>query len=394
MSFTEHKQDDTIFNDIDEGLEKGNTGFRIGWMMSGIIEPVSSVAMYSLVIWLLFLVSSSLTDKCDSSVYKLIIFALSNGNNDALERLRCSTERYNIVFKIFNFGRSSTNQHESRKDSKLLRMLTTELNLYGASNSTILLIIDGFDAIITSDENDIICQFLDACSNCRALLTSKMISKQENSSFELLFSEIRSVALIGFVPNILNVLHFVGSQDDKVLSYSSLYSDDSVIDFKTYEENRRSASTYCTINTLGLTFDVKRILFQNIDSASSEVMLSFHDSGDAYVSNYIGKAWSAENGYMQCGVSGLLRTSKNTWPSVTLALFITKPIPFVREFLATVEEFLKNAKKLYRTIEYDSSDTGLDEREARKTALLILVILSQATISYQLEKCVVSLLHY
>ncbi|VDO50192.1 unnamed protein product [Onchocerca flexuosa] len=223
--------------------------------------------MYSLVIWLLFLVSSSLTDKCDSSVYKLIIFALSNGNNDALERLRCSTERYNIVFKIFNFGRSSTNQHESRKDSKLLRMLTTELNLYGASNSTILLIIDGFDAIITSDENDIICQFLDACSNCRALLTSKMISKQENSSFELLFSEIRSVALIGFVPNILNVLHFVGSQDDKVLSYSSLYSDDSV-------------------NTLGLTFDVKRILFQNIDSASSEVMLSFHDSGDAYVSLY------------------------------------------------------------------------------------------------------------
>ncbi|KAM3719418.1 Multifunctional procollagen lysine hydroxylase and glycosyltransferase [Dirofilaria immitis] len=348
--------------------------------------------MYSLVMLLLFLVSASLTDKCDSSAYKLVIFALSNDYNDALERFRCSTKRYNIDFEIFDFGQSSNRHGNRREIGKLLRMLAGKLKIFGASNSTILLIIDGFDAIIASDENDIICLFLNACSNCRALLTPKATPNQD---------EILSIALMGFVPNVLNVLDFIGSQDGKTLSYNGLYSDDSM-------------------NTLGLTFDVKRILFQNIDGASSDIMLLFHDSGDAYVhnflrnthpsiilgsnkgsqllnylGNYIGKAWSVENGYQQCGSRSLLQTTNDTLPSITLALFINKPIPFVREFLAAInrmsypaskidlyvynsqkynekdiEEFLKNAKKLYRTVEYDSNDTELGEKEARKAALI------------------------
>ncbi|CAG9537198.1 unnamed protein product [Cercopithifilaria johnstoni] len=270
-------------------------------------------------------------------------------------------------------------------------MLAIELGTLRISNSTILLIIDGFDAIITSDESEIICQFLNTCNGCRALLTPKMVSEQHQA---------RSIALIGFVPNVLNVFDFIGSQDGKTLSYTSLYSGDSV-------------------NSLGLVFDTKGILFQNIDSASSEIMLSFHDSGDAYVhnfvrntrpsiilgsrkgsqllnhlGNYVGKAWSAEYGYRQCGTRNLLQTSENIWPSITLALFITKPIPFIREFLAAVsrisyptskidlyvynnqkynekevDEFLKTARKLYRTVQYDDSDTELGEREARKAAL-------------------------
>uniref|UniRef100_A0AAF5Q2B3 Uncharacterized protein n=1 Tax=Wuchereria bancrofti TaxID=6293 RepID=A0AAF5Q2B3_WUCBA len=30
------------------------------------------------------------------------------------------------------------------------------------------------------------------------------------------------------------------------------------------------------------------------------------------------------------------QTSENTWPSITLVLFITRPTPFIREFLVTV----------------------------------------------------------
>ncbi|KAL3994437.1 hypothetical protein ACH3XW_21730 [Acanthocheilonema viteae] len=338
------------------------------------------------------MVSSSSTDKCNSFVYKLATFTLINGNNDALERLKCSAEHYDIDFNILNLEQSSLNQHENGKNTgKLLQMLTKELGTLKISNSTILLIIHGFDAVITSNESDIICQFLDACSSCRVLLTPKIVSAER---------EVRSIALIGFVPNILNVFDFIQSQDGKALSYTNLYSDDSV-------------------NSLGLTFDTKGKLFQNIDSASSEIILSFHDNGDAYVhnfvrntrpsvilgtekgrkllnhlGNYIGKAWSAEYGYLQCGTSSLLQTSENTWPSVTLAIFITKPIPFIREFLATVsrisyptskidfyiynnqkynkkevDEFLKTVKKLYRKVQYDNSDTELGEREARKAAL-------------------------
>uniref|UniRef100_A0A1I7VBP6 procollagen-lysine 5-dioxygenase n=3 Tax=Loa loa TaxID=7209 RepID=A0A1I7VBP6_LOALO len=346
--------------------------------------------MYSLLVLLLLLVPSSLADKCDSSAYKLAAFALSTGSNDGLERLKCSAEHYNIDFKILDLGQNSIDHEDKEDTGKLLRMLTTELGVLRISNSTILLIIDGFNAIITSDESNIICQFLDACGNYRALLTPKTVSAQR---------EVRSVALIGFVPDILDVFDFIGSQDGNTLSYTSLYSNYSV-------------------DTLGLTFDVKGILFQNVDSANSEIMLLFDDSGYAYVNNfvqntrpsvilgstkgsqllnhlgnYVGKAWSAEDGYLQCSTTSL-KTSENTWPSVTLALFITKPIPFIREFLATVsrisyptskidiyfynnqkyneeeiEKFLQNAKKLYQTVEYDNSDTELGEREARKAAL-------------------------
>lgn len=72
--------------------------------------------------------------------------------------------------------------------------------------------------------------------------------------------EVQSVALIGFVRNILNVFDFIGSHDGKTLSYNILYSDNSV-------------------DTLELTFDIKGILFQNVDRISSEVMLLIDDSG-------------------------------------------------------------------------------------------------------------------
>lgn len=53
---------------------------------------------------------------------------------------------------------------------------------------------------------------------------------------------------------------FIGSHDGKTLSYNILYSDNSV-------------------DTLELTFDIKGILFQNVDRISSEVMLLIDDSG-------------------------------------------------------------------------------------------------------------------
>ncbi|EJW73638.1 hypothetical protein WUBG_15455 [Wuchereria bancrofti] len=123
--------------------------------------------MYSLLILLLPFVSLSLTDKCDSSAYKLATFALSNGNNNALERLKCSTEHYDIDFKIIVLG----------KRKSLIRR-----HCFSSSpkKGDIVCLIQErrFDAIVTSDESDIICQFLNACSNCRALLTSNTVSAQ------------------------------------------------------------------------------------------------------------------------------------------------------------------------------------------------------------------------
>uniref|UniRef100_A0A915PP06 procollagen-lysine 5-dioxygenase n=1 Tax=Setaria digitata TaxID=48799 RepID=A0A915PP06_9BILA len=309
--------------------------------------------MYSFVILLPLLVPFSLTDRCDSSVYKLAVFALNNSNNDALKRLKCSAEHYNIDFKVLDVQQGSASYRNVI--DKSLHMLAAELDTFKTLDSTILLIIDG---------------------------------------------EIQSVALIGFVPNILDVLDFIGSQDGKTLSYNNLYSGVSV-------------------DMLGLAYDIEELLFQNVDNGVSEVMLLFHDNGDAYIhnvprntypsvilgsnkgsqmlnylGNYVGKAWSAENGYRRCGTTSLLETSGNVWPSIALAVFITKPIPFIQEFLAAVsrlsyptsridfyiynnqkyseknvEEFLKSAKKLYRTVEYDNNYTELGEREARKAVL-------------------------
>lgn len=74
--------------------------------------------------------------------------------------------------------------------------------------------------ILLNKSNLLYCQFLN-------YIVPRMCKR--NGSFKLLFSEVRSIALIGFVPNVLNVFDFIGSQDGKTLSYSSLYSDDSVV---------------------------------------------------------------------------------------------------------------------------------------------------------------------
>lgn len=155
--------------------------------------------MHSSLVILLLLLRSSLTDKCDSSVYKLAMFALANDNDDALERLKCSAEHYNIDFKILNMDRVLSINMKMAKFvlsflvfrykinilftnivckllfsnfllfsfqfvviisffikirklhffllvqniGKILKMLAIELGTFRISNSTILLIIDG-----------------------------------------------------------------------------------------------------------------------------------------------------------------------------------------------------------------------------------------------------------
>uniref|UniRef100_A0AAF5RXD9 PLOD1-3-like GT domain-containing protein n=1 Tax=Wuchereria bancrofti TaxID=6293 RepID=A0AAF5RXD9_WUCBA len=175
--------------------------------------------MYSLLILLLPFVSLSLTDKCDSSAYKLATFALSNGNNNALERLKCSTEHYDIDFKIIVLGKSSFNHHGDEKAHRIFKLL------------------DG----------------------TTSLLDLMLLLRQMKAILFVSFSTPAAIVVHSLhQTRILNVFDFIGSHDGKTLSYNILYSDNSV-------------------DTLGLTFDVKGILFQNVDSASSEVMLSFDD---------------------------------------------------------------------------------------------------------------------
>ncbi|VDN41625.1 unnamed protein product [Gongylonema pulchrum] len=120
---------------------------------------------------------------------------------------------------------------------------------------------------------------------------------------------MHAAVIMGHASTVAEIVsHFASQVDENAAPYSRLYFDDKLK------------------SSLGVVYDTKRALFQNVDASAREIMLSFQDNGDAkvfnimhnsypsiiygsdegrlmlnYLGNYIGKAWSAESGCQRSG---------------------------------------------------------------------------------------------
>lgn len=172
---------------------------------------------------------------------------------------------------------------------------------------------------------------------------------------------------------------------------------------------------------LGITLDFTSKLFQNLNGAIEDVELSliphvsqaqnvayntypvlFHGNGASkdylnHLGNYLGKAWRVEDGCGPCKEEtfDLSGVDSENWPTVTLAIFIHKPTPFLTEFflrlsnlfypksrislfvhnkesfhVKDVVDFARNERDSYRKATVLQPGDGVTERNALNEALL------------------------
>ncbi|VDM48459.1 unnamed protein product [Toxocara canis] len=217
---------------------------------------------------------------------------------------------------------------------------------------------------------------------------------------------LNSGLFMGYAPEIWRIINEypVDDKDDDQLYYTNIYLDEKLR------------------NSLKISLDSMSYIFQNLNGVKDDIALEFDDNGDAhvtnvpynthpiiihgngpsklflnYLANYIGKTWSAQEGCLFCENDKLVNLKdidEKSWPSLTLAIFIAKPIPFIREFLNSVEkfaypfskidvylynnqkynekdvdEFVRRAGERFRSIHVDNVLADLNEREARSLAV-------------------------
>uniref|UniRef100_A0A915AZB8 procollagen-lysine 5-dioxygenase n=1 Tax=Parascaris univalens TaxID=6257 RepID=A0A915AZB8_PARUN len=340
----------------------------------------------------------------------LHVVTVASEHHDALERLQRSASAHEIRLNILRLDQSASSSHLGGGEE--LRILRDGLEMYKDRNDLILLYVDAKRAIINGREEEIVKKFMDSYGTSEIVFSSDNYCfpdeqlEQRYPTVEKGKRFLNSAAFIGYANKIWELLNSQSLENisDEQLFYTHLFLD----------EQLRSR--------LQMVLDSTSQIFHSVDVSKDEITLDFSDNGDAYITNvihkthpliihgdesnklmlnylgnYIGNAWSADFGCRDCSaqqISFLKDDAEQEWPKLTLAIVLAKPIPFVEEFLTKVEkleypksnidlylysnqkynerevnEFLRKARGKYSSVEWDSGEVEIGEREARRTAI-------------------------
>jgi procollagen-lysine,2-oxoglutarate 5-dioxygenase len=247
---------------------------------------------------------------------------------------------------------------------------------YKNDENQVILFVDSYDVIITSDETEILKRFNEI--GAKVLFSSEGFCWPDKS-LESQYPKtegggkafLNSGGFIGFAPQIYEIVSSSKIDDlsDDQLFYTKVYLD----------ENLRKK--------LKIKLDHKSAIFQNLNGAVGDVEIRF-TSDDAYIQNtayqtnplvihgngpskvalnslgnYLAKSWHPKSGCNSCNENKLnLEKLKNSeLPLVLIGIFITHATPFLSEFFQYIVQ-LKYPKKrislfLYNNVEYHLNDT-------------------------------------
>ncbi|VDM39746.1 unnamed protein product [Toxocara canis] len=356
------------------------------------------------------LLLASLPQSCVGASPSLHVVTVATQQTDGLQRLRRSANALGIHLNIF--GPDHSARLAQSGGAEKVRILRNGLETFKERSDLIILYVDANKAILNGAEDEILTRFMESFRSDRVVfssdnfclgdeeLTQRYPTVQKGRRF------LNSASFIGYATEVWKLLNSASfdNVNDEQMFYTYLFLD----------ERLRSS--------LRLTLDSTSQLFHVVDVSKDEIRLDFSDNGDAYITNvihqthpliitgdesskillnylgnYIGRAWSADFGCRDCSAEHfrfLKEGAEQEWPTLTLAIMLAKPIPFVEEFLAKVKklqypaskidlyvynnqkynerevkEFLMKARSKYNSVEWDGDDVEIGEREARRTAI-------------------------
>uniref|UniRef100_A0A914W011 procollagen-lysine 5-dioxygenase n=1 Tax=Plectus sambesii TaxID=2011161 RepID=A0A914W011_9BILA len=297
----------------------------------------------------------------------LLIFTVGTDETDGLKRLKRSAEQFNVKLIVAGLG-EKWNGGDTRYEAgggQKIRILRDALEPYKDRSGLLVMFVDAYDVILNADAKEMIERFHENFVNNRVVFSSEGFcwpDKTLAAKYPLVkFGKryLNSGLFMGYAPEIYKILTVrkIQDNDDDQLYYTQIYLDDKMR------------------TDLKMTLDSMARIFQNLNGAEEDVEVEFDDSGKAlahnvaynthpvvihgngaskryldYLGNYLGNNWNSKTGCVACNEHKLnvdALSNGGQLPLVTLAIFISRPIPFLTEFFAHIARLDYPADRLH-----------------------------------------------
>ncbi|CAF2076350.1 unnamed protein product [Rotaria magnacalcarata] len=334
----------------------------------------------------------------------LLVVAVASSENDGYNRFIRSLKVYGYKYEIYGLGQESTNAEQRMK------IVRDNLVRYKDDKKKIILYTDVYNVIFTQGPVFVLDKF-EGLKPARIVFGAEdKCWPDENLQYDYPMvgsNEKRFLNSAGFMGYASDIYEMITSQDD--------IKDEQIFFTKVFlDESSR--------NKWSIVLDKRADVFMNLNGAINELQLpangddvyvhnSWTDSiptviqgnGSAqkslnYLSNYIARTWSTNEGCLQCKESLFDVTQIDDlmqWPMVYIGLFIEFPTPFLREYFEKImkltypkqrlsilihnqveyhknitEQYLKKfSEDEYKFVKYLNVDDDTTEAEARQQAI-------------------------
>uniref|UniRef100_UPI00358E9F2B procollagen-lysine,2-oxoglutarate 5-dioxygenase 2-like n=1 Tax=Myxine glutinosa TaxID=7769 RepID=UPI00358E9F2B len=280
---------------------------------------------------------------------ELLVITVATNETDGFKRFRNSANHFNYTVKVLGMGEKwrGGNVRWSIGGGHKVRLLKEELARIGPRKDLVVMFVDSYDVIFASGPEELLTKFRQ--TGHRIVFAAEGLiwpDRRLADKYPLVRMGKRFLNSGGFIGDAFD-LHLLlqkwnlQDEDDDQLFYTKLY-----IDPKT-----RTA--------FNMTLDHRNRIFQNLNGAIDEVVLKFetgqvrarntvydtlpvviHGNGPTkiqlnYLGNYIPNVWTFEGGCAICDNDTLDLSSvpEQSYPYVTVGVFIEQATPFLPEFL-------------------------------------------------------------
>ncbi|KAM9317218.1 procollagen-lysine,2-oxoglutarate 5-dioxygenase 2 [Gastrophryne carolinensis] len=283
---------------------------------------------------------------------KLLVLTVATKETDGFLRFMQSAKHFNYSVKVLGKGQDwkGGDVANSIGGGQKVRLLKEELESL-ADQDLVVLFTDSYDVIFSGSPEELLRKFQQ--SNHKVVFSAEALvwpDKRLADKYPVVRSGKRflnSGGFIGYLPNVKQIVQqwTLQDNDDDQLFYTKIYIDGSKREH------------------INITLDHKSHIFQNLNGAIDEVVVNFdgataraintqyetfpvllHGNGPTknqlnYFGNYIPDAWTPETGCAICDLDSIDLSVIDTYPKITVGVFIEQPTPFLTEFFKRILAF-------------------------------------------------------
>ncbi|KAG7212693.1 hypothetical protein KM043_012970 [Ampulex compressa] len=283
----------------------------------------------------------------------VLIFTVASNETDGFKMFLRSAEVYGMRNNLHVLGLGEAwkggNMQYAGGGYKV-NLLKQALEKYKDDKERIVIVTDSYDVIFLNELEEIVDRFL--ASGARVLFSSETTCWPDRS----LASKYPPVArgkrylnsggFIGYLSDVYSIVSLVElkDEDDDQLFYTKVYLDEEIRTRHKIKLDHKSEIFQCLYGAVAdveLRFKGEDAYLQN--TAYNTVPLILHGNGHSKIvlnslSNYLAHAWSPEEGCLACweNTIELDKSKPETFPSISIAVFIEQPTPFLEEFFQAV----------------------------------------------------------
>ncbi|XP_054159305.1 procollagen-lysine,2-oxoglutarate 5-dioxygenase-like [Oppia nitens] len=304
--------------------------------------------------------------------YDLMVVTVATHITDGFVRFNRSVNTYGLKLEILGLNQKwlGGNVATSPGGGHKVNLLKSFVNNFKNDKNLIILFVDSYDVIITSNSDEILRRFVSM--DAKIVFSSegfcwpdKSLASKYPESEEGGKPYLNSGGFIGFAPQIYQMVLTaeINNLDDDQLFYTKIYI------------NQTLRKKY------GIKLDQKANLFQNLNGAIGDVEIKFSDD-DSYVinnvyqtnpliihgngaskislnslGNYLVKSWHPKYGCLICNdnITSFENISNTDLPLVLIGIYITHETPFLDQFFEYIVNQNYPQKRIHLYL-YNSAD--------------------------------------